>query len=353
MSTDLRQSLPLPKTSLPIVIFGAGSIVTDAHLPAYARLGFTVAGIYDPDQAKAQALAARSGTVALSDMAEATRLGTGAVYDLAVPPEAITGILSALPVGATVIIQKPMGSDLAGADAILRVVRARRLNAAVNFQLRFSPAFLALKDAIARGLLGDVVDVDGLLAVDTPWHLFAFLAKLPRVEILLHSIHYLDAIRDILGNPLGVHARTMGHPSSTVSNTRSAMILDYGPQVRCALSINHNHSFGRKFQACEFRICGTKGAAYVKLGVNLDYPKGEPDELWLNTGTGWEQVALAGNWFIEAFLGRFTQVMRFAVGEDPNLQGSAEDAWHTMALVEAAYESAALPAHPIKGVPDA
>ena len=353
MSTDLRQSLPLPKTSLPIVIFGAGSIVTDAHLPAYARLGFTVAGIYDPVQAKAQALAARSGTVALSDMAEATRLGTGAVYDLAVPPGAIAGILSALPEGATVIMQKPMGADLAGAEAILRVVRERRLNAAVNFQLRFSPAFLALKDAIARGLLGDVVDVDGLLAVDTPWHLFAFLAKLPRVEILLHSIHYLDAIRDILGNPLGVHARTMGHPSSTVSNTRSAMILDYGPQVRCALSINHNHSFGRKFQACEFRICGTKGAAYVKLGVNLDYPKGEPDELWLNTGSGWEQVPLAGNWFIEAFLGRFTQVMRFAVGEDPTLQGSAEDAWHTMALVEAAYESAALPAHPIKGAPDA
>ncbi len=353
MSIELRQSLPLPKTSLPIVVFGAGSIVSDAHLPAYARLGFSVAGIYDPDQAKAHALATRFGTVALSDMAEATRQGTGVVYDLAVPPDAITGILAALPEGATVIIQKPMGADLAGADAILRVVRARRLNAAVNFQLRFSPAFLALKDAIARGLLGEVVDVDGLLAVDTPWHLFAFLAKLPRVEILLHSIHYLDAIRDILGNPMGVHSRTMGHPSSTVSNTRSAMILDYGPQVRCAVSINHNHSFGRKFQACEFRICGTKGAAYIKLGVNLDYPKGEPDELWLNTGTGWEQVPLVGNWFIEAFLGRFTQVMRFAVGEDDTVQGSAEDAWHTMALVEAAYESAALPAHPIKGAPDA
>lgn len=353
MSIELRQSLPLPKTSLPVVIFGAGSIVTDAHLPAYARLGFTVAGIYDPDQAKAQALAARFGTVALPDMAEATRLGTAAVYDLAVPPEAITGILSALPEGSTLIIQKPMGSDLAGANEILRVVRERRLKAAVNFQLRFAPALLALKDTIARGMLGEVVDVDGLLAVDTPWHLFAFLAKLPRVEILLHSIHYLDAIRDILGNPLGVHARTMGHPSSTVSNTRSAMILDYGAQVRCALSINHNHSFGRKFQACEFRVCGTKGAAYIKLGVNLDYPKGEPDEFWLNTGAGWEQVPLIGNWFIEAFLGRFTQVMRFAVGEDDTLQGSAEDAWHTMALVEAAYESSALPAHPIKGTPDA
>ncbi|MEY4984071.1 MAG: hypothetical protein RIR62_2337 [Pseudomonadota bacterium] len=353
MSIDLRQSLPLPERSLPVVIFGAGSIVSDAHLPAYRRLDFPVAGLYDPDQSKAAALAARFGTTAFADVGAATALGTGAVYDIAVPPEAIAAILSALPEGAVVLIQKPMGADLAAADAILRVVRARRLKAAVNFQLRFAPALLALKDAIARGMLGEVVDVDGLLAVDTPWHLFAFLAKLPRVEILLHSIHYLDAIRDILGNPVGVHARTMGHPSSTVSNTRSAMILDYGPQVRCALSINHAHSFGRKFQACEFRICGTKGAAYVKLGVNLDYPRGEPDELWLNTGEGWTQVPLAGNWFIEAFLGRFTQVMRFATGEDATLEGSAEDAWHTMALVEAAYESAAEPAHPIRSAPDA
>jgi predicted dehydrogenase len=353
MSTDLRQSLPLPKTSLPVVIFGAGSIVTDAHLPAYARLGFSVAGIYDPDQAKAQAVAAKAGTRAFASVAEATALGLGAVYDLATPPADHAGLLEALPDGAVCIIQKPMGSDLAEADRIIRICRAKGLKAAVNFQLRFAPAILALKDAIAQGHLGQVVDVDGLLAVDTPWHLWAFLADLPRVEILLHSIHYLDTIRDLLGNPQGVHARTMGHPSSTVSNTRTAMILDYGQTVRCALSINHNHSFGRRFQACEFRIGGTKGAAYVKLGVNLDYPKGEPDELWLNTGAGWEQVPLIGNWFIEAFLGRFTQVMRFAVGEDNALQGSAEDAWHTMALVEAAYESAALPAHPIKGAPDA
>lgn len=353
MSTDLRQSVPLPKTSLPVVIFGAGSIVTDAHLPAYARLGFHVAGIYDPDQAKAQAVAAKAGTRAFATVAEATALGLGAVYDLATPPAAHAGLLEALPDGAVCIMQKPMGSDLAEADRIICICRAKGLKAAVNFQLRFAPAILALKDAIAQGRLGQVVDVDGLLAVDTPWHLWAFLADLPRVEILLHSIHYLDTIRDLLGNPLGVHARTMGHPSSTVSNTRTSMILDYGQTVRCGLSINHNHSFGRKFQACEFRIGGTKGGAYVKLGVNLDYPKGEPDELWLNTGAGWEQVPLIGNWFIEAFLGRFTQVMRFAVGEDAALEGSAEDAWHTMALVEAAYESAALPAHPIKGAPDA
>jgi predicted dehydrogenase len=347
------QSLAPPSRSLPVVIFGAGSIVADAHLPAYAQLGFTVAGIYDPDLPRAKALASAHGTRAFDRPEQATAPGTGAVYDLAVPPAAMPGILQTLPQGAVVIIQKPMGSDLAAADQIIRIIQARRLRAAVNFQLRFAPALMALKDAIAKGMLGEVVDIDGHLAVDTPWHLWAFLADLPRVEILLHSIHYLDMIRDLLGNPLGVHAKTIGHPSSTVSNTRTSMILDYGDRVRCALSINHNHSFGRQFQVCEFRIGGTRGAAHVKLGVNLDYPRGEPDELWLNSGSGWGQVPLQGNWFIAAFLARFTQVMRFAVGDDPALQGSAEDAWHTMALVEAAYASSAAPAHPIRSAPDA
>lgn len=350
---DLIQTIAPPKTSLPVVIFGAGSIVSDAHLPAYAAAGFTVAGIYDPDLAKASALAKTNDTRAFSTMAEATEAGLGAVYDLAVPPAAIPSILRALPQGAVVLIQKPMGSDLAAADEILTICRERTLHAAMNFQLRFAPMCLALKDAIARGLLGEVVDFDAWLALDTPWHLWAFLADLPRVEILLHSIHYLDFVRDIMGNPQGVHAKTLGHPSSTVSNTRTAMILDYGPHTRCALSINHNHAFGRKFQACEFRICGTKGAAYMKLGVNLDYPKGEPDELWLNTDGDWQQIPLQGNWFIAAFVGRVTQVMRFATGEDAALQGSVEDAWHTMALVEATYESSALPAHPIRKAPNA
>lgn len=351
--TELAQTIAPPSRSLPIVIFGAGSIVSDAHLPAYARAGFAVAGIYDPDHEKAAALAAAHGTRAFASVAEAVAGGTGVVYDLAVPPAAIPGILRALPEGAVALIQKPMGSDLAAADQIIGILRARGIRAAVNFQLRFAPMALALKDAIAKGMLGEVVDFDAWLALDTPWHLWAFLADLPRVEILLHSIHYLDFVRDILGNPQGVHAKTMGHPSSTVSNTRTAMILDYGPRIRASLSINHNHAFGRQFQACEFRICGTKGAAYMKLGVNLDYPKGEPDELWLNTGGDWRQVSLQGNWFIEAFIGRITQVMRFAVGEDAELQGSAEDAWHTMALVEAAYESSAAPAHPIRTAPDA
>ena len=58
---DLKQNWLLPQKTLPIVIFGAGSIVGDAHLPAYKNSGFKVLGIYDPDLQKAKKLADQYG----------------------------------------------------------------------------------------------------------------------------------------------------------------------------------------------------------------------------------------------------------------------------------------------------
>lgn len=350
---SLRQWWPKPSAPKPVVIFGAGSIVGDAHLPAYAKGGFPVAGIYDPDHGKAEALAAAFNVTAFRSAEEALAV-PDAVFDLATPPAAHAAILGQLPEGAPVLIQKPMGSDLAAATDILSICRSRKLKAAVNFQLRFAPMMLALRDAIDKGFLGEVVDVDAWLALATPWGLWPFLKGLPRIEISMHSIHYLDLIRGLLGNPLGVHARTLGHPNHAVAQTRTSAILDYGERVRCALSINHDHDFGRKYQACEFRICGTEGAAYVKLGVNLDYPRGEPDELFIRPagGTDWVEVKLEGAWFPDAFLNRMANLQRFAAGEDAVLVGSVEDAWQTMALVEAAYQSSAAPATPIAQLPE-
>ena len=82
----------------------------------------------------------------------------------------------------------------------------------------------------------------------------------------------------------------------------------------------------------------------MQLGVNLDYPKGEPDILEINTGDGWKAIPLHGSWFTESFGSRMAQLQRFASGEEDTLISSVEDAWYTMALVEAAYESSAQPA---------
>nr|WP_272212526.1 hypothetical protein [Marinicella sp. W31]MDC2878439.1 hypothetical protein [Marinicella sp. W31] len=44
-------------------------------------------------------------------------------------------------------------------------------------------------------------------------------------------------------------------------------------------------------------------------------------------------------------------LQRFVAGEDETLVTNIEDAWNTMALVEAAYDSSARPATPIKEKP--
>jgi predicted dehydrogenase len=348
----LRQSWPAPSHPKPIVTIGAGSIVVDAHFPAYRKAGFPIAGVYDIDAAKAKSVADKFGVSKLfSSLDEA--LATDAIFDLATPPGAHRSVLERVPVGSGVLIQKPMGGDLSQATEILKVCRDRKLVAAVNFQLRFAPMMLAVRDALDRKLLGRLVDAEVHLAIDTPWGLFASLKGLPRVEIAVHSIHYLDLIRSFLGDPRGVHAKTIGHPASDMAQTRTTAILDYGDEVRSAMSINHNHAFGRKHQAAEFRFDGTEGAAYAKLGLLLDYPRGEPDELWIRSKgeSVWAEVPLRGSWFPDAFIGRMANLQRFCSGEDTHLIASIEDAWTTMALVEAAFESSAKPATPLKAHP--
>jgi predicted dehydrogenase len=348
MSLTLRQQQPLPTAPRPIVIIGAGGIVSDAHLPAYRKAGLPVAGVFDLDTAKAGAVASQWGIPKVFNSLTEAASTPGCVFDVAAPPVAHAAILAALPRGAAVLIQKPMGLDLAAATRIRAVCRERELIAAVNFQLRFAPMMMAVADALRRGLLGRLVDIEVHLNLVTPWHLFPHLKPNPRVEIVSHSIHYLDLIRGLAGNPRGVMARTYGHPATDLAQTRTSAILDYGTDLRVTLSINHQHDFGRRFQDASFRFEGDRGAALVKLGLLLNYPEGEPDELWLAPKGGpWEAVPLAGRWFPDAFIGTMANLQRFAAGEDEVLHSSVQDAWHTMALVEACYQSNEAAATPV------
>ena len=351
--SNLRQAWPKPSHPRPIVIIGAGGIVNDAHLPAYRLAEFPVAGIFDIDRTRANALAAKWGLKVFPSLGAAAAV-KDAVFDLAIPPAAHFEVLSALPEKSVSLIQKPMGRDLDEASRILKLARDRNLTAAVNFQLRFAPMMLALSDALERGLLGRLIDVEIHLNILTPWHLFPFLKGLPRIEIAVHSIHYFDFIRALLGNPTGVYARTMGHPASDMAQTRTSAILDFGPvgsggDVRCTLSINHDHDFGRRFQDSTFRFEGDRGVAVVKMGILLNYPQGEPDALWIaRKGHDWTEVPLQGTWFPHAFAGVMSNLQRFAAGEDSKLITAVEDAWHTMALVEACFESSATPGTKVK-----
>ena len=331
----------------PIYLIGAGGIVNDAHLPAYRQAGFRVEGITDLDTAKASATATRWGIPqvfeGIGSMIAA--LPEDAVVDIAVPAPALADILERLPSGIPVLFQKPMGGDLEEARRILKICRDRQLLAAVNFQLRYAPFILEVKRMMAAGMLGHLNDVEVNVNVYTPWHLWDFLSVSPRVEILYHSIHYVDLVRHLLGEPTSVHAHTNRHPSvPRLASVRSSIIMDYGEMVRANILTNHCHDFGTPNQYSYIKIEGDRGAVIIHFGALIDYPRGAPDRFSFTTieegeVQPWRTIDIPGSWFPDAFIGPMASLMQAAIGLTDRPDNSVEDCIHTMACVEAAYES--------------
>jgi predicted dehydrogenase len=334
------QAWPRPSRPRPIVIIGAGGIVRTAHLPAYRRMAFPVAGLFDIDRDTAVVTGEAFGVERLYDTLDEACAVPGAVFDVAVPGDQILPILERLPIGSPVLMQKPMGRDLAEARRIRACAHDRALSAAVNLQLRFSPGMMALRDLLDRKALGTLVDIDVRIVIDQPWQLWPFLNAVPRLEIPYHSIHYLDAIRWIAGEPHSAYCRAVAHPEMpSLRDTRSTIILDYGDRLRCSLVLNHTHRPGPRHRASQMLVEGTRGAVRLTWGVNLSYPSGPPDTMEIACNGNWQDVPLRGSWFTEAFEGPMANLQRFAAGEDTSLVGSVDDAVKTMAVMEACYES--------------
>jgi predicted dehydrogenase len=336
----------LPQTRIPIVIIGAGGIVGDAHLPAYAKAGFEVFGITNRTRAKAQALAERFNIPHVFDsVADAVaHAPANAVYDITIMPEQFVETLEQLPDGCGVLIQKPMGDYFAQTLHILEVCRRKKLAAAINCQLRFAPFVSAARYLVEQGLIGQLYDMEVRVTLQTPWELFPHVMVHPRLEIQYHSIHYIDLMRSFLGDPRTVMAKTLRHPAKTLSSSRSTILFDYGDTMHAVINTNHDHSFGRHNQESFIKWEGTKGAIKARMGLLMDYPHGVPDKFeycLMQDGQApeWVEVPLDGSWFPDAFIGTMASLMRYMEGSSSVLPTSVEDIVKTMAVVESAYLS--------------
>ena len=344
-SSGAPSALPcLQAEPRPIVIIGAGGIAREAHLPAYRKAGLPVAAIVDQDGMRAADLAAEFGVARHAAGLESLGRLDSVVYDVAVPAAQLLSVLAALPDGVAVLLQKPMGETLAEAEAILSMCRQKRLIAAVNFQLRWAPGAMAARCLYESGGLGQLHDVQVEVSTHMPWELWSFLARAPRLEILYHSIHYIDLVRAWLGNPQSVYAKTVRNPRTPqLAATKSTLILDYGEWMRATISTNHSQDFSPDTQRSTVVWEGTRNALSYRMGVNLNYPAGLPDTLTLFSDGASpaqpEMLPLGGNWFPDAFMGSMLALQSFVLGESQTLPTSVEDAIGTMRVVEAAYMS--------------
>lgn len=333
-----------PKSSVPIAIIGAGVITDFGHIPAYQALGLTVAGIFDLNAERAAEVAARHGIDRVyATVDEVFADPQAPIVDIAVFPWAQPElVMKGIAHGRHMLCQKPFALDLDEAVCLATAVRESGIKVAVQQQLRYDEGIAAARSMVQAGWIGDVTALTFHVNISTDWSSWPWLVQAPRLEIQYHSIHYLDAVRSILGNPARVFAvlgRTEGQIATGETRSMSTLIFESG--ARALLHVNHENHWGDA--TAEFRIDGTSGSIRGTLGLLYDYPHGRPDTLEVRSSSlptdGWLPYPVTSRWLPDAFGGPMADLQNWVAGGDP-ASTRLEDNLNTLALVQALYASA-------------
>lgn len=330
--------------SMGIGIVGCGGIVNYAHLPAYRQAGFRVVTCFDQRSEAAEKTAAEHAIPAVAhSLEELLQDPAVQIVDIAVTPWAQAEIAAqVIAAGKHLLCQKPLAMEYGVAAETVELAREAGVMLAVNQQMRWDAGIRVSKQLLDAGALGTVADARIEVSIRTPWHMWPWIAESERLEVMYHSIHYLDSVRYLFGDPEAItafHSRWPGQPE--IGETRTLAVLEYPGELRVTVDVNH-HNWSADAYA-RFRWLGTGGIVDGTLGLLYDYPTGRVDSLRYQSHTEptiWHEAPLTTWWIPDAFVGPMASLMgAIATGQEPLTSG--RDNLGTVALVGAAYRSAA------------
>lgn len=310
------------------------------HLPAYRDAGLEVMAITDLDPERARQVASQFDVPYVADDASAIFARDDVdIVDVAVTPGAQHDlVLAALASGKHVLCQKPFALDLAPARELVAAAVRHDRKLAVNQQMRWSPLIVRLKALLDAGDIGTVDVASISVSIATDWSAWPWLVEAPRLDVFFHSIHYLDVMRFLFGEPSRLTSLSRRSPEQmTRGESITHTVLEF-PQTLAYVSVNHNNNAPSQ-QRAEFQLVGAQGAATGEIGALYDYPHGRPDRLSfqaLDSAPAVEE--LEGRWFPDAFAGPMRELMA-AIDEEREPVTSGRDNLLTLRLVVAAYES--------------
>lgn len=344
LEPNYRPTLPA-KTDYGIGIIGCGGIVNYGHLIAYKNNHLNVVACYDANLEAARKTAAAHHIPTVHTSLEAMLADPAVqIVDIAVQPQHQRGIAEqAFAAGKHVLCQKPLADTFANASAIVQAAERAGLKAAVNQQMRWSAGIAAARDLINRGVIGQPTDAQIQVTAHSNWNLWPWLVVSPRLEIAFHSIHYLDTMRALFGNPTWVTSRHAKYPGQAeMAETKTITVLDYAAGLQALVAVNHADKSPDAHAT--FRFLGTEGIIKGTIGLMYNYPNGRPDtfEVHLHTDPPeqWHRFNLQGLWIPDAFIGPMASLMEaIQTGGEPDT--SVADNLNTIRVVEAAYLSAA------------
>ncbi len=342
--------MPNSPGALGIGIVGAGFIVRDCHLVAYAQAGFRVVGITSRTRQTAEEVAAMRNVPRVFDSVEALLEDPEvAIVDVAVPPAAQPGVIQRIlasprkPRG--ILAQKPLAMSIDQAKEVVSGCRSAGVALQINQNMRYDHSVRALKSLMDRGVFGEPVLATIEMRAIPHWMPWAHGGR--SLSTFIMSIHHLDTFRFWLGDPVRVLASTRPDPRTKFEHADglNLYILEYDNGARASSWDDVWTGPAREGASPEigirWRFEGTDGLALGTIGWP-GWPERVPSTIDWTTkqdGGAWHRPRWPEAWFPDAFAGPMAGLMiAIETSTEPNISG--RDNLKTIALCEAVLRGA-------------
>jgi predicted dehydrogenase len=328
------------KRPVRVAVIGAGLIAQRAHLPAYAAAPEAeLAAIVSGHRATAEAAAAQFGNPRVLDSwEEAVADPDIDAVDICTPNALHAAIaIAAARAGKHVLVEKPMATSLAEADAMVAAARDAGVLLAVAHNLRFVPIYAAMQQLLAEGAIGRIFSARGMFMHAGPdefwgatsdW--FWDQSQAGGGSLLDMGIHMIDLLRWMVGQPVvEVTAMTARVLKPTFADDNAMVLMRFTGDILASVQSSWS---ARPVPDRQIAIHGELGN--LMMGRSPE----EPLVLNLQDGAGARKVLPpipAANPLGDPFV-NFVRAIR---GEaEPLVTG--EDGRTSLAIALAAYDSA-------------
>ncbi len=350
MDLNLNHLAPKPiRSDFGIGAVGAGFIMRDVQLKAYADAGFKVVGITSRTPEIAREVADLRAIPNVYDtLPEMLKDPEVAILDIAVPPHSQLEIIRQAVEKGTylkgILAQKPLAVNLDEARRIVEVCKQKNMPLVVNQNMRYDQSIRALKTILQRGYLGTPVLATIEMRAVPHWQ--AWLRDYHRLTLLNMSVHHIDSFRFLFGEPESIFVSARKDPRTRFAHEDGIClyILEYPDGLR-ASAWDDVWTGPRTDQDdlkpyIKWRVEGTDGMAEGTIGWP-EYPNHTPSTLTFTTSSQpnvWFTPRWSEVWFPDAFQGPMVELMN-AIATNAEPETSGADNLKTMAILEAGYRS--------------
>ncbi|SFT22007.1 Gfo/Idh/MocA family protein [Paenibacillus sp. BC26] len=253
------------------------------------RSDVTIAGFWDDNQDRANAIAAQYGFRHYESLQELLAAGIDAVIICSENAKHADLTLAAATAKKHVMCEKPLGISVEEMELMIQACAVNGVQLMTAFPCRYIPAVVEAKKSIDRGDIGEIVAIKGTNRGSMPGDWFVVPSASGGGAVLDHTVHVMDLMNwFVQSDVVDVYAEaaTLFHPELEVEDAGMVHVR-FGNGVIASLDPSWSRS--RSFPTwgdVTMEIIGTKGVVSIDSFAQKNdlYSNKESKAQWLYWG---------------------------------------------------------------------